>query len=86
MANALSQKTCHSMSTTVMVESKILSDLRNISIEIVLLHESKAFLNSMSVKHTLVEDIKQAQVDGANKKEIKVNISKGKALGFVEDE
>ena len=51
MANALSRKTCHSMSAIVMVQSKILSDLRNIRIEIVLLHESKSFLNSMSRKY-----------------------------------
>jgi len=56
------------------------------SIEVMPLLEFRSFLNSMFVQHTLLDEIKQTQVGDAKIEGIKVNMSKGKVLGFMEDE
>jgi len=69
-----------------MARLETLRDLKNISIELVRLHISRLLLNSVLVRHTFLEEIKQAQVGDAKIEGIKVNISKGKRLRFIEDE
>ena len=49
-------------------------------------HESRLFLNSVFVQPTLLDEIKQVHVGNAEIERIKTNISKGKALSFIEDE
>ena len=56
------------------------------SIELVLLHEPRLFLNGMYVQHTLLDGIKQEQVGDAKIERIKVTMSKGKVLGLMENE
>lgn len=46
----------------------------------------KGFVANLEVKPTLEDQIKEAQKDDANVKEIKLNMKKGKAIGFTEDE
>jgi len=40
----------------------------------------------MSAETTLIDEIKYAKLDDSEMESIKVNITKGKALGFYEDE
>jgi len=62
----------HSMNNVVMVRLKILRGKRNTSIELVPLYEFRLFLNSMSVKHKILDGIKQVQVGAAKIEGIKV--------------
>ena len=62
----------HSMNNVVMVRLKILRGKRNTSIELVPLYEFRLFLNSMSIKHKILDGIKQVQVGAAKIEGIKV--------------
>jgi len=55
-------------------------------IELIFLGEPRLFLGSLVVQPTSLDEIKQAQAKDHEVERIREGISKGKALGFVEDE
>jgi len=61
-------------------------DLERLDIEVVLLSMMESYLSSLPVQPTLLDEIKSAQVDDLEMERVKMNISKGNALGFYEDD
>jgi len=86
VADALSQKTHHSVNAMKVAQPEILRDLESMGIKLVFPGEPRLFLGSLIVQSTLLDEIKQAQIKDEEVKRIRESINKGKALGFVEDE
>jgi len=85
-ADALSRKTHHSMSGMRVFVPDITWDLETLGVELVLSSVMESYLSSLTIQPTLLNEIKSAQVGDPEMERIKVNISKGKASGFYEDD
>jgi len=83
IADALSRKTHHIMSLMRVFKLEITQDLERLGIDLVLSSMMESYLNRPTVQPTLLDKIKSARVDDQEMERIKVNISKGKAPGFL---
>ena len=84
--DALSCKTHHSINLMRVFKPNTTRDLERLDIEVVLLSMMESYLSSLPVQPTLLDEIKSAQVDDLEMERVKMNISKGNALGFYEDD
>jgi len=86
VADALSRKTHHGVNAIRLFQPETLRDLESMGVELIFPGETRLFLGSLVVQPTLLDEIKQAQTKDDEVERIREGISKGKALGFVENE
>jgi hypothetical protein len=82
VADALSRRSYVNGITAGELPEELCEQFKGVRLEIV----PKGFLASLEVQPTLMDKIKKAQKLDKEIKEIKCNMSKGKAKGFCEDE
>ena len=86
VADALSRKTHYSMNLMRVFMPEITQDLEKLGIEVVPSSAMETYLGSLTVQPTLLDEIKSAQMDDPEMERIKMNIRKGNAPGFYEDD
>ena len=65
---------------------EITRDLEKLGIEVAPSSAMETYLGSLTVQPTVLDEIKSTQMDDLEMERIKVNIRKGKAPGFYEDD
>nr|AAM01169.1 Putative retroelement [Oryza sativa Japonica Group] len=82
VADALSRKSYCNMSEGRCLPWELCQEFEKLNLGIV----SKGFVAALEAKPTLFDQIREAQVNDPYIQEIKKNMRRGKAIGFVEDE
>ncbi|MBC1496232.1 hypothetical protein HCI94_13525, partial [Listeria welshimeri] len=82
VADALSRKSYCNMSEGRCLPWELCQEFEKLNLGIV----SKGFVATLEAKPTLFDQIREAQVNDPDIQEIKKNMRRGKAIGFVEDE
>src|SRR5512142_650567 len=82
VADALSRKSYCNMSEGRRLPWELCQEFEKLNLGIV----SKGFVAALEAKPTLFDQIREAQVNDPDIQEIKKNMRRGKAIGFVEDE
>nr|CAH66749.1 H0409D10.7 [Oryza sativa] len=82
VADALSRKSYCNMSEGRCLPWELCQEFEKLNLGIV----SKGFVAALEAKPTLFDQIREAQVNDPDIQEIKKNMRRGKAIGFVEDE
>nr|CAH65910.1 OSIGBa0102O13.1 [Oryza sativa] len=82
VADALSRKSYCNMSEGRCLPWELCQEFERLNLGIV----SKGFVAVLEAKPTLFDQIREAQVNDPDIQEIKKNMRRGKAIGFVEDE
>nr|CAH66284.1 OSIGBa0161P06.1 [Oryza sativa] len=82
VADALSRKSYCNMSEGRSLPWELCQEFEKLNLGIV----SKGFVAALEAKPTLFDQIREAQVNDPDIQEIKKNMRRGKAIGFVEDE
>nr|CAE05320.2 OSJNBa0056L23.18 [Oryza sativa Japonica Group] len=82
VADALSRKSYCNMSEGQRLPWELCQEFEKLNLGIV----SKGFVAALEAKPTLFDQVREAQVNDPDIQEIKKNMRRGKAIGFVEDE
>nr|CAH67149.1 OSIGBa0122F23.6 [Oryza sativa] len=82
VADALSRKSYCNMSEGRRLPWELCQEFEKLNLGIV----SKGFVAALEAKPTLFDQVREAQVNDPDIQEIKKNMRRGKAIGFVEDE
>nr|AAV31295.1 putative polyprotein [Oryza sativa Japonica Group] len=82
VADALSRKSYCNMSEGRRLPRELCQEFEKLNLGIV----SKGFVAALEAKPTLFDQVREAQVNDPDIQEIKKNMRRGKAIGFVEDE
>nr|CAH66013.1 OSIGBa0093M15.3 [Oryza sativa] len=82
VADALSRKSYCNMSEGRRLPWELCQEFEKLNLGIV----SKGFVAALEAKPTLFDQVREAQVNDSDIQEIKKNMRRGKAIGYVEDE